>query len=175
MRLFVRLILSPVLLLLPLGCGEAPTAATLSYQSPDGEAQTVQAALDTLHARCAAAAEPVPVAPSTDPDLLTRLQLLELKVATLESSGLGKANLTVYDPGRTTLDARNVQDALDGLAARVQAVEDQARQSGSSGPGPGLFELRDKAGNPLPPAGSANRPPNGQAPSGPPPLGQPPR
>lgn len=135
---------------------EAPVEPhRIAYTHPDSEAHNVKTALDELYKRCgpAAATAAAPAveaeAPSLDADLRTRLQVLEIKVAELEASGLGKANLTTYDPARTTLDARNVQDAMDGLFQRVVKLEDAGRSMGS--PGQGLFELRDKAGNPLPP------------------------
>jgi hypothetical protein len=158
-------------------------------KSSGTSARSVQAALDELYVRCgtqaAPAADAQPVVDETAA-LATRVGALELRQAELVEHGVYTADKVGYDPRKTTLSGKTVQEALDELEARVQRLEDAAIDHGK--PGAALFELRDKHGNPvsLDPNGGQNGKgpngpngmppngrPNGQPPNGPPPNGQP--
>ncbi len=91
-----------------------------------------------------------------------RLGALELKVIDLEAREPGgTADEVGYDPSRTTLDAHDLQDAVDELAGRVSRLE----KKGDMGePGEGLFHIpKDPPKNEPPPdqggAGPVNPPP----------------
>ncbi len=163
------------------GCGGAAEReavsvgfdATLSGTS----ARTVQGALDELYVRCntqnalTEAASPV-----ADPinSLAARVQVLELKLSELESKGVFTADKVTYDPRKTRLAGKTVQEAVDELEARVALAEEAGVDHGKAGPA--LFELRDKHGNLVqagsgkggPPGGPNGGGPSGGAPTGPP-------
>ncbi|MDP2305546.1 MAG: hypothetical protein Q8P18_05930 [Pseudomonadota bacterium] len=169
------------------GAGEAPATGVMFDNARSGtSATTVQGALDELYVRCkleAAADEPTTTVGASSEltnALSGRVQLLELRQSELASGMAFGATSIAYDPRKTTLAGKTVQDALDELEARVTKLERGQIDNGEAGPG--LFELRDKRGNLVPvdaPAQSANGkggpqgPPPGQP--GGPPKGQPTR
>lgn len=164
------------------GCEQEVRAAGVPFDPTlsRSSARTVQGALDELYVRCAqdaAPAAPAAAAPSSaEAELATRLAALELKVGGLEVAPGGRAESVSYEPGRTTLSARNLQAAMDELEARVTRLEDKDNAPGQ--PGAALFEMRDKHGNPVdmsakgpPPGGGQPMQGGGQPMQGPPPNG----
>jgi TolA-binding protein len=106
-----------------------------------------------------AAAEPVAAAPAaavaepivaTDPELEARMEDLELELTQLklvidqmQQAGIGSmdAEHVSYQPNRTTLRARTVQDAVDELWADLHREE--LGQDNPGAAGEGLFDLEN--------------------------------
>ena len=126
-------------ILLLIACSRSPdpcSAADIRY----GEI-SVKEALDHMDARIQAQADAQPardpVTGSTGgPSTEDRLAQLSLEVNQLEQVGTSKASVVAYNPSSTTLEAKNVQDALDELEARVARLESKSGQEmGQAGPG----------------------------------------
>lgn len=123
-----------------------------------------------------------------DPDLLAlekrlndideRLARLELAAAQPPDAEKSDAMQVSYNPSRTTLAARTVQDAVDELALQLKHLEGGPMPLGA--PGEGLFQIQGKKNQPGgpggPPGGGKGPPPGGgpggsQGGKGPPPGG----
>ncbi len=72
-------------------------------------------------------------------ELEERVSQLELHVARILEEGSSRAEWVGYDPSRTTLSARNLQDAIDELASELKALQRGQEDMGQAGPG--LFQL----------------------------------
>ncbi|MBM4390584.1 MAG: hypothetical protein FJ090_05640, partial [Deltaproteobacteria bacterium] len=126
-----------------LACGASTDAWDVSYKpAGDADVDTVKQALDDLYVKCRDRADPseerAPVGGDAE-HLALRVQLLELKVQQLETVGVYDAEHVSFDPARTTLAGKSVQDALTELEGRVGKVE--AARTGMGQPGTGLFEI----------------------------------
>ncbi|MBM4365913.1 MAG: hypothetical protein FJ102_06830, partial [Deltaproteobacteria bacterium] len=162
------------LLALLLACGTSTDAWDVSYKpAGDADVDTVKQALDELYVKCRDRDEPgeerAPVGSDAE-NLALRVQVLELKVQQLETVGVYDAAHVSFDPARTTLAGKSVQDALSELEGRVGKVE--AARTDMGQPGTGLFEIPKDA-----PRGGADGqlPPNTMGkgkPGGPPSGGQ---
>lgn len=145
-------------LLLLLACQTAPpTAGELRYGD-----STVAATLDRLVAaeaqRTEAAAQAeAPVTAARVQALEERIALLELRIVDLDNTGILPAEQIGFDPRKTTLQAQDLQAAVDELYARVKAVEERAEPD-MGRPGPGMFTRPGPQG--------AMGPPNGAQPPG---------
>ncbi|MES2641736.1 MAG: hypothetical protein V4850_19745 [Myxococcota bacterium] len=165
-----------LLLTLVLGCGTSDEGSATSVAFDNGRsgtsATTVQGALDELYVRCQPGGMPVTTDAAIEPssvtnDLAGRIQLLELRQTELQTGAAFGAAAITYDPRKTTLSGKSVQDALDELEARVTKLERGQIDNGA--PGPALFELRDKHGNLVSnaPNAGAQKGPQGPGPRGP--------
>ncbi|MCK6521817.1 hypothetical protein L6R49_10300 [Myxococcota bacterium] len=104
-------------------------------------------------------------------DLEQRLARVELLVAELHEGGIADAADVRYDPSRTTLSARTVQDAVTELHVAVSAMRKES-SAGMGSPGGGLFEIPEGPSKGQA-SGQPGQPPKpGQGPPGPPPGGQ---
>lgn len=74
-------------------------------------------------------------------DLDIRLARLEILVEEMNNVGIGEAERVSWQPNKTTLAARNVQDALDELAQKLQDLERAKEDMGQAGAG--LFDLEN--------------------------------
>lgn len=170
----------PAMFLLLLACSSPPpppSAASTSFDPTvsGGKARTVQEALNELylHQR----EQDIPAAAPVHDDLAgltAQLASLEMRLAAMEAAKAGTAEGIPYDPRATTLTARDVQSAITEMELRLEKLEKQDPGK----PGDGLYELRDKHGNLVPPGkpnGPGGGPPGqpGQA-GGQPPNGMPP-
>lgn len=151
-------------LILLLACNPAPpSAAELSYGD-----STVAATLDQLVAAEARRAHELAeqedaVSVARVQALEERIALLELRIVDLDTTGILPAEQIGYDPRSTTLEAQDLQTAVDELYARVKAVEERAEPNMGS-PGPGMFAQPARGGGPAPggpPNGGKKGPPNG--------------
>lgn len=159
------------MILLLLACGSAPpppSAATTSFDPTvsGGKARTVQEALNELylHQR----EQDIPAAAPVHDDLAgltAQLANLEMRLSAIEAAKAGTAEGIPYDPRATTLAARDVQSAITEMELRLEKLEKQDPGK----PGDGLYELRDKHGNLVPPGqpGQPGGPPGGQPGGGP--------
>jgi hypothetical protein len=102
-------------------------------------------------------------------DLEQRLARVELLVAELHDGGIADAKDVRYDPSRTTLSARSVQEAVTELHVAVAAMKRES-SAGMGSPGGGLFEIPEGPNKGQGPPGQGPKP--GQGPGGPPPGGQ---
>lgn len=104
-------------------------------------------------------------------DLEQRLARVELLVAELHEGGIADAADVRYDPSRTTLSARTVQEAVTELHVAVASMRKES-SAGMGSPGGGLFEIPEGP-NKGQASGQPGQPPKpGQGPPGPPPGGQ---
>jgi hypothetical protein len=149
--------------LLVLACGgevgpeaEAPSAAT--------EAIAASAAEEEDRARAEALDRRIS-------DLEQRLARVELLVAELHEGGIADAEDVRYDPSRTTLSARTVQEAVTELHVAVTSMKREA-SAGMGSPGGGLFEIPEGPGNGQPQGQPGQGQKQGQGPPGPPPGGK---
>jgi len=176
------------LLLSLLACSSDPPRQVTTSDIPwkDG---TLSMALASLEAKCGIQTG------SNVPDdyyntikkLQADISLVDEQVARLnqtleeiQGSGVGNAALINFDPRATTLSAKNVQDALDEMMARLKVLEHHVLDEMGE-PGPGLFEIpKDKKGSrgskggpggPGGPGGAGGSPDRGPNPGGSPPHG----
>lgn len=104
-------------------------------------------------------------------DLEQRLARVELLVAELHEGGIADAEDVRFDPSRTTLSARTVQEAVTELHVAVTSIKREA-SAGMGSPGGGLFEIPEGP-NKGAQQGQPGQPPKpGQGPAGPPPGGK---
>ena len=68
-----------------------------------------------------------------------RLGNLEMQVAEISEARLADADQVAYDPSKTTLDATDMQQAIDELADEVSGLRAAGTDMGQ--PGPKLFEI----------------------------------
>ncbi|MFT4974989.1 MAG: hypothetical protein ACI8S6_000872 [Myxococcota bacterium] len=157
-----------MLLWLLLACGGDPQALQAEdIRYKDG---TLADALDALAAR----PEPEPVdldrIAAQLQSLEERISRAELDLVDLRNNGRMPAGDVIYDPRITTMDAHNLQDALDAVDKRIASLESRLGDNLGEA-GPGLFQLpRDSERDSQPPPGNGQGPPNGQG--GPPPGGR---
>lgn len=158
-----------MLTLLLVACG-SPTPAAPDPTAPVAEQAEPPAPVD---------ASPAAALEEQDrrlAELESRLARLELTVAELQALGVQEAAQVRYDPSRTTLAARTVQEALTELHTDVAALRQSSQPTGT--PGPGLFAIpSDGAPGQGPGPGGRGTPGPGQGsgqgngPPGPPPPG----
>ncbi|MEY3212132.1 MAG: hypothetical protein RIT28_2613 [Pseudomonadota bacterium] len=104
-------------------------------------------------------------------DLEQRLARVELLVAELHEGGIADAEDVRFDPSRTTLSARTVQEAVTELHVAVTSMKRES-SAGMGSPGGGLFEIPEGP-NKGQGQGQPGQPPKpGQGPPGPPPGGK---
>ena len=153
-----------------LACGDAD--GPIDARDVQYNGQSLAAALDAM--------QPAPEEDDPDAKLRAQLQQLEERISRAEldlvdvrNNGRMPASDVVYDPRATTMDAHNLQDALDAASARIAALEAQLGDKMGE-PGPGLFQIpKDNAPNSRAPNphGAPNRaggpPPGRQPPDGP--------
>ncbi len=132
-----------------LGCADRapPDATALPYGDSN-----VAATLDLLVAAEARraerdAAQDLPVTAARVQTLEDRIARVELELARLEEQGIIPAAKVGYDPRSTTLDARDLQAAVDELHARVKAIEEQ-REPGMGSPSNAMFTQPSRQGRP---------------------------
>jgi hypothetical protein len=90
-----------------------------------------------------------------------RVSALELQVSELQVGFEGEATEISFDPSRTTLDARNVQEAVNELSTEVRGIKRMLGQDMGE-PGQELFTIpedNDQRGGPRGPGGGG---PGGQ-------------
>lgn len=148
-----------MLLLALLGCGTpAPQTTTVTATADEHRASTAPevtmddfvALEDRMERRVVA--------------LEDRVSALELQVSELQVGFEGQATEIGFDPSRTTLDARNVQEAVTELSTEVRSIKRMLGQDMGE-PGQELFNIpedNDQRGSPGGPGG-----PGGGGPGGP--------